>query len=182
MALVRTCLSVCFFARSSSRARSRSFLSSTGSTTRPGSLASIPFRFNKRDSSSNSKIKHLQSTNKLTTKQTNRKVHHQNIRKRTTTKRPTTEETTNNIQKRRRNLRKYSRLANFLVSFCVSVRSARAALRANMTHCAADITTGKPVETDCRPADNKYNNISKTQWQKERGNEQLDKLHIRKTI
>ena len=47
------------------------------------------------------------------------------------------------------------RLARFLVSLRDSVRSARAALRASNTHCAADIIIGEPGGTASRPADNK---------------------------
>ena len=81
IALVRKRLSVCFFACSSSRAKSRSFLISTGSKTRPGSLASIPFCFNNRDCSSNSKTEHLQSVTKPMMQKTNRKTDHQKHKK-----------------------------------------------------------------------------------------------------
>ena len=46
------------------------------------------------------------------------------------------------------------RLASLLVSFNVSVRSARAALRASITHWAADIIIGDPGETAFNPAEN----------------------------
>ena len=42
-----------------------------------------------------------------------------------------------------------------LVSLRASVRSARAALRASNTHCAADIIIGEPGGTASRPANNK---------------------------
>ena len=47
------------------------------------------------------------------------------------------------------------RLARLLVSLRASVRSARAALRASNTHCAADIIIGEPGGTASRPANNK---------------------------
>ena len=47
------------------------------------------------------------------------------------------------------------RLARLLVSLRASVRSARAALRASNTHCAADIIIGESGGTASRPANNK---------------------------
>ena len=55
MAFVNRWLSVFFFTRSSSRASNFSFFVSWGSSIRPGLLASMPFPFSRRDSSSNSK-------------------------------------------------------------------------------------------------------------------------------
>ena len=133
MALVNTCRSDCFLARSSSRASNFSFLASNGSMTRPGSSASMPLDISNCDNSSNSK--HHTPLQQPAYKQ-NRRIQTQSA----------SNKQSNTIQNTARNNRNqmtgktinkthyYLRFAKVLVSFKVSRRSARAALRARMTH------------------------------------------------
>ena len=110
----------------------------------------MPFDFNSRDNSSNSKTQH--SPQQLEIKTANQTRKQTAVKGQTKRKIQTKQFIEQQIKRVADN---NLRLAKVFVSFMASFRSLRAAHRANITHCAADIMTGDPEGTDSNPAKQK---------------------------